>query len=454
MALERCFAIAILIFAVLIQQCGYLVTYSVRAMSFGNFTAYKVYETVRYDLIRLLQTLEFAILIVSVYQNRKGIRIKEACTFWCHFCGYSLDGQHDHHSCTKKKAAAVALFVIASLLAIALTLLGCVNIFYMDQDDMSKIILSAMIQVFKFFNLLTECVMWLFVIALVLINVSEWDTCQIKRLPCTASPDHNTLVYFQNYYRKGHDTEPTRKALQGWFVLQYLVYLLYIYSDIIHIVRPYFSGRGYTSLLAIIHHAVFIAYDLAGFVLPYLLALWMIEAHRNYHTEMTRKHLFIEDLLKYIIVERKNEPTERKTVPKIIAEEVKGTRITVEEGAVMEITPEGGVTQKKATEEIVLEEEVVHTLETIPPAETEETTQSSENGLRVKRESAVVAPLEEIMAEEIEVYIAKVITMKIEVCTEFDFSPQILDISVPLNSPGYSMSVLIALFALIASFVP
>ncbi len=421
---ERCCAVLFLIIAlllVLVQQSGYLITYSIRALSFGNFTSYKVYETVRYDLIRVLQTLEFGILIVSVYRNRKGIKVKEACAFWCHCCG---SGQSKYHSCTKKKTVAVAIFIINLLLALVLTVLGCARIFYINKDNMLKVILAVMIQAFKFFNLSTECIMWLFVTALILIYVSEWDTHHIKKLPISDSPCYNTLVYFQNYYRKGHDTEPTRKALQGWFVLQYVVYLLYIYTDIIHIVKPFFNGSGqHVDLVSIIHHAIFIAYDLAGFVLPYLLALWMIEAHRKYHAEMTRKHLFIEDILSKNIVKWKDEMAESEdTVPDVksgeVIEEIKGA-YTV---GVATVGKEVAETHDRVKE--IKPKEVAQTLlkpteENVTPEGVKEA-QESRLGLRKK---GTAVPLEEILTEEMEDYIAKVVTMKIEVCAEFDFSP-------------------------------
>lgn len=449
--MEMCCAALAAVVAVAINF-GYLAAFSIRAVYLGNYTAYKVYETVRYDIIRLLQILEFGVFVVSVYQNRKGIKGKDIFSF---YCGHLRDGQ-SKHLFIQKKMAVFLLCVVILLLAISLVVLGCTRIFRIDRSDIYLFILAVMVQVFKFFNLMTECIMWLFVIILVFGYMSAWDTHQIKKRSYTESPTANTLMYFQDYHKKGHETEAYRKALQGWFLLQYLVYLMYIYTDIIHIVRPYFSGNGHRSLIAIVHHALFIGYDLTGFVLSYMLALWMIEAHRNYYMEMSKNHLVMEDVLSKKIEKRtKVKPVEGEEEITLERKEC-GEQIALRLGgdgqiSLQEITPDGE--EQSAVEEITPlegEEEVRVPVASEPTEEVREW----EDPQVALEQVGEGKRTDDVMSEELKEYIAQVIAMKIEVCTDFDFCPQFLDVSVPLSSPGYSVSVLIALFALIASFVP
>lgn len=351
-----------------------------------------------------------------------------------------------------KKIAVIFLCVLILLLTASLVVLGCARIFHVNRSDTYLFTLAVMVQVFKFLNLTTECMMWFFVVIVVFNYMSAWDPCQIKKRSYTESPVANTLMYFQDYHKKGHETEAYRKALQGWFLLQYLVYLLYIYTDIIHIVRPYFSGNGHHGVITIIHHALFIGYDLAGFVLSYMLALWMIEAHRNYYVEINKHHLAMDDILSKKIkekakekraLEREKEITlEQEEVHEQIAQQTLGRGRHL---STQEMAPGG---EQSAMKEITPVGE-----EAIPVAPLEEA--PLERSKRVALEQVELQGEEGgtedlVMSEELKAYIA----MKIEVCTDFDFCPQFLDISVPLSSPGYSVSVLIALFALIASFVP
>ena len=435
--MEMCCAAIVAVLAVA-MNFGYLAAFSIRALYLGNYTAYKVYETVRYDIIRLLQMLEFSVFVVSVYENRKGIKMSISS-----FC--SQDGQ----SKTKKKIAVIFLCVLILLLMASLVVLGCARIFHVDQSDVYLFTLAVTVQVFKFFNLTTECIMWLFVIILVFNYMTAWDPSQIRKCSHTEPPAVNTLMYFQDYHKKGHETEAYRKALQSWFLLQYLVYLLYIYTDIIHIVRPYFSGNGHRSLIAIVHHALFIGYDLAGFILSYMLALWMIEAHRNYYTEMNKNHFIMEDILSKKI---KEKPVEGAQEDSTLEREESGEQIVPQTiGGDRQLSPQENTPEDEEQIATPIGEEVQMAPQ--PVVTQEGNTQVALEQVELQRDGSEDL-LEEVMSEELKEYIAQAITMKIEVCTDFDFCPQFLDLSVPLSSPGYSVSVLIALFALIASFVP
>ena len=57
---------------------------------------------------------------------------------------------------------------------------------------------------------------------------------------------------------------------------------------------------------------------------------------------------------------------------------------------------------------------------------------------------------EELTENEIN-YISEIIWKKIEMNTDYDFYPKILYISIPINGPGYTATILVGIFSLIAS---
>ena len=144
--------------------------------------------------------------------------------------------------------------------------------------------------------------------------------------------------------------------------MQYMVYLITIYTDVVHVVRPVFRGTDRSDVWDLYHYALYILYDLVCLLCPYLLGLWMVNAHSRYYKKMFGNHLLV------------------------------------------------------AT---ILEEE-------------------SLNPNRLKDEAT-------------KFYVAEVITKKIPLSADFNFSPGILGITIPVTNPGYSVPILLAIFALIAN---
>lgn len=398
-----------LVCAILIQL-GYFTTNLLRSTflniseNVGNHstTAYGIYETAVYNVIIVLQVMEYCVLVCSVKQNK--LKTKNACKFlvclWVHrkeesepLVGEARARFRDEEVLREKIKASwklykinriVATLLLTTLAALAVTLpvLG----FYRDYNSnmvvgghdaidtymyMSKIALALTHELFKFGNLFTNFLIRLFSAALCWEYVSDWDT-QIADIPpkvgtidagtmdvdvIATQARANTYSFYSHYHRSGDLTKGTRKALQSWFVMQYLVYLLTIYTDIVHVVRPVFAGKSQSDIWDLSHYSLYIIYDLVTLFLPYLLALWMIDAHRRYYMMMTESHLLMEDVRR----------------------------------------------------------------------ELEETDQTKKY------------------------YITEVTTRKVLLCKEFDFSPQILTIHIPVNSPGYTVTILLALFALIAN---
>ena len=217
-------------------------------------------------------------------------------------------------------------------------------------------------EVLKFGNLAINLSIRFLMTALVWSYMSEWDshteciTTNNSNHKCTEIRS-KIYLYTSHYHKAGKETSETRETLQAWFVLQYFVILLNVFIDAAHVLRKAFNDDETGELWDMIHYTLYIVYDINAILIPYLLAVWMNEAHRKYYRKMTEEYQLIA-----IILDRD-------------------------------------------------------------------------------------------LTDEQKDYISEAIMKKIELNTDFDFCPQILDISIPIKSPGYTVTILIAVFALITNAI-
>ena len=191
-----------------------------------------------------------------------------------------------------------------------------------------------------------------------------------------------------HYHGSGKETDGIRKALQSWFVMQYLVYILNIFTDVVSVVKPIFRGDLHQQEWEIWAHSASILYAVVSIFLPYLLALWMIDTHRKYYAEMSEKHLLTDS----------KDPT-----------------------------PDGDNSARTPNAEVPT-----------PYAEISKELLLKDGAPTQKAKHC---------------YIAEVNARKIKPCLEYDFCPQILGVTVPVTSPGYAVSIFLALFTLVAKFI-
>ena len=317
----------VLVGAILVQL-GYFTTNALRskfllistAEDNGNqsIAAYEVYETAVYNAIIILQMIEYCVLLGSV-SNR--LLIKKACRYLT--CPWlcrkaTTDGQRQHLARAVdselqerikrswkqykiKRIVVASLLAVLSTLAFTLPALGFYRDFhynFLNGGNTSKVLLAFIHEIFKFGNLFTNFLIRLFFSALYWSYASEWDA-QIANIPqpevnfaagadmthdITTQALANTYCYYSHYHRTGAQTRKARESLQRWFVMQYLVYLITIYTDVVHVVRPVFKGAE-SDLWDILHHSLYILYDFVTILFPYLLVVWMVDAHRYYYNE-------------------------------------------------------------------------------------------------------------------------------------------------------------------------
>ena len=257
----------------------------------------------------------------------------------------------------------------------------------------------------------------------------------------------NTYAYNMHYHDSGRRTAGIREALQSWFVMQYLVYILGIFTDVVSVAKPIFRGDSHQQKWEIWAHSASIIYAVVSILLPYLLALWMIDTHRRYYAEMNRKHLLTDSRAPTISAEvtpdaevtESRAPTPDTEVSRAPTPDTEVSRAPTPDTEVRESrgpTPNEEVTESRAP---TPNTEVTDRRAPTPYAEMSKKLLLTDSG----------APTQTAK----HCYIAEVNARKIKPCQEYDFCPQILGVTVPVTSPGYAVSIFLALFTLVAKFI-
>ena len=344
---------------------------------------YEIYDAVMNGSTVILQFLEYTVLLYCI--NIYSVDFKRA---W-KFLGCSLRQRTEEASLqseikeswkehTIQRLILLLLLFLLIVLTPVLPALG----FYRDLQILFEvkycslptnltsclltIILVLTSELLTFCNILVNLTIRMLMTGLVWSYVSKWDTNtrEIKELDNTINEmqDISSLVrskqyfFYSRYQNVGKKTEGMRKVLESWFVMQYFVFLLYTFISAIHALRPAFNSEVITDVWDIIFYSLFVFYNLTSLLVPYLLAIWMTDAHRSYYKELTEKYLLGSKVMS-------------------------GVDLTCGEKS----------------------------------------------------------------------YVSEALLKKIELHGDFDICPKILDVSIPIYSPGYTAAILIALFSLVES---
>ena len=341
---------------------------------------YEIYDAVMNGSTVILQFLEYSVLIYSI--NRyNSVDVKRAWKFLgCSLCQRTEEASLQSEIKESWKEHTIQRLILSLLLFLLIVLTPVLPALGLYRDTRYlfegkycsltltcslTIILASTSQFLTFCNILVNLTIRMLVTGLVWSYVSKWDTNtrEIKELDNTINEmqDISSFVrnkqyfFYSRYHNVGKKTENIRKVLESWFVMQYFVFLLYTFISAIRALRPAFNSEVITDVWDIISYSLFIIYNLTSLLVPYLLAIWMIDAHRSYYKELTEKYLL-------------------------------GAKVL------------------------------------------------SDIDLTCGEKS----------------YVSEALLRKIEL-HNFDFCPKILDVSIPIYSPGYTAAILIALFSLVAN---
>ena len=67
--------------------------------------------------------------------------------------------------------------------------------------------------------------------------IKEWLSAKQKVVQTNGTAEERIYHYYLGYTGIGESTTNVRSVLRAWFVVQYLVYLLSIYTDLIHVLK-------------------------------------------------------------------------------------------------------------------------------------------------------------------------------------------------------------------------
>ena len=228
------------------------------------------------------------------------------------------------------------------------------------------------------------------------------------------SKDLNKLVddkcydLYNKYIEIGKSTEVERNAIKRWFLAMYFIYLLYVLVALVHTLKvlKHDLKENYLTILHSIFSLIF--YFLALFM-PFYMGSWLNSVHENYYKTMREKYL------KVIIMKKICSPGNN-------------------------IQPCNEATESN---------ERITTLAP-PKADDIDTTQALQEvneRTPLKKRSKVSAP------EEYVEYYNKAMEKNMPKITEFDFIPSLGNITIPLDSQGYTFTIILTVVSIVYNFV-
>lgn len=214
---------------------------------------------------------------------------------------------------------------------------------------------------------------------------------------------HDKFYHLHNDYIKvGKDTSLERNALKRWFLLMYVIYFAFVVVNLVHITRILSKGVQKKNL-DIIHAPLNTFIFLAAFLVPYYLATWLNSAHHNYYKEMIEVYLKIEIAL--------------------------GDKVFL-----CNPGKEFYIQQKCGDESIGLVQ--IQDQNKWVPLEADHSDGVEKLYKQYYRE-ALITPGDIILTKK----------------EEFEFVPSFLIVTIPIDSSGYALTILISVFSVILSFV-
>lgn len=217
---------------------------------------------------------------------------------------------------------------------------------------------------------------------------------------------------YNNYIEIGIRTEVHRDTFKEWFVIQYLTYFLKVTTVLIHIIKSNYRERedywdlGQSSLL--------IVYDALAFLVPFFVATWLNNAHDEYYKKMVKEYYTCyKDNIDYIPGYISITDSTRTQVP----------------------TQEGKhLLQKNGNNSTGIQR----------------CNQTRRNMSRVEN----FVESKKTYRKDYHKYYVEAINMReiIAKNSDFDFTPSFLNLDIPLQNPGYTLTILIALMAFVFNF--
>ena len=210
---------------------------------------------------------------------------------------------------------------------------------------------------------------------------------------------------YNNYIEVGRKTSLERNALKRWFVVMYFVYLLFVLIHIVHIMKIISLG-SHENILDITSKIMNILLHFAAFLFPYYMGVTLNNAHHSYHKKIIDTYFGVE-----IVVNGAHYLCKPGNYIKCLLH-------AYEEGPT-ENTP------------------LVQSIDKFQDVD--------DSSTRIEVEKKYKEYFKEALRVQ-----TSVITTKV---AEFDFIPSFLSISIPFDSHGYTIAVLLTIISIVFKFL-
>lgn len=262
----------------------------------------------------------------------------------------------------------------------------------------------------------------------------RWDNLSLENVMIEWNGEEDTLSkvtckfyrLYNNYIRVGKDTNLERKALKRWFVVTFMIYFIFVLVRVVHIMRIISNNSPSNYPIPDIVHSVLTLFiHFVAFFLPYYAAAELNAAHKNYYRKMSDAYWEIKIVLKY-----PNSLTiESVTYLCKPGNDIKCIAISTRSAMpVVKVIPHNQPV-----------DEDIHLLLGATQKPSEETLTQDQYYYNK-------------MEEKYLLYYKQALEVQGNIMTqldEFDFAPSMSNISIPLNSQGYTLTVLLTIFTLI-----
>ena len=221
--------------------------------------------------------------------------------------------------------------------------------------------------------------------------------------------DEKFYHLYNRYIEIGKSTEVERNAIKRWFLAMYFIYLIFVLIALVHTMKVLKDGvlKNY---LRILHSFFNIAFYFLALFMPFYMGSWLNNIHENYYKTMREKYLKVIIMKKICSPGNNIHPCNEDT-----------ERITTSRPAPHDQEPDDTDT------------------ETAQP-------------LQKANEGTPLLPKASPEKKYVEYY-NKAMEKNMPKITEFDFIPSLGNITIPLDSQGYTFTIILTIISIVYNFV-
>ena len=105
--------------------------------------------------------------------------------------------------------------------------------------------------------------------------------------------DKNFFTFYCNYTKLGKESKIVCDALQSWFMVHYIAYLLGVLVELMLAIRLSQKKNSCAHTLDVINTVSYIVFDVLTFFIPYYMVTWLNGLHDKYYREMREQFFMI-----------------------------------------------------------------------------------------------------------------------------------------------------------------